>query len=245
MTKQQENRAFAKMLKEFPKAFGRVSFRERLMLRTAFAYVVEEVIGDIKANFDYFIEGKDLEIKTLGERCNQLLKDKGNLADELQEIKETFAQTIENDEVAYETLKLHDQEEIGMLKSELTKKIDTNHSLVEQMAKLEEENAELKDHLAEEVELHLHAEEYNKSLEEENNKLLDVINNQDVKIADLEKENAELKEKLNFRTQYYQGEKAKDQLTIAKDLIHQFLIQNPISDWLPKKAEQFLQEVEK
>ena len=85
----------------------------------------------------------------------------------------------------------------------------------------------------------------NVELEEENNKLLDVINNQDVKIADLEKENAELKEKLNFRTQYYQGEKAKEQLTIAKDLIHQFLIQNPISDWLPKKAERFLQEVEK
>jgi hypothetical protein len=32
------------------------------------------------------------------------------------------------------------------------------------------------------------------------------------------------------------------QLTIAKDLIHQFLIQNPISDWLPKKAEQFLEK---
>ena len=40
MTKQQENRAFVKMLKEFPKAFGRVSFRERLMLRTAFTYVI-------------------------------------------------------------------------------------------------------------------------------------------------------------------------------------------------------------
>lgn len=81
MTKQQENRAFAKMIKEFPKAFGRVSFRERLMLRTAFSYVVEEVIADIKANFDYVLEGKELEIKTLGERCNQLLKDKGDLTD--------------------------------------------------------------------------------------------------------------------------------------------------------------------
>ncbi len=53
MTKQQENRAFAKMLKEFPKVFGRVSFRERLMLRTAFSYVVEEVFADIeKENAD-------------------------------------------------------------------------------------------------------------------------------------------------------------------------------------------------
>ena len=44
MTKRQENEEFVKMLKEFPKAFGRVSFRERLMLRTAFTYVVEEVM---------------------------------------------------------------------------------------------------------------------------------------------------------------------------------------------------------
>ena len=39
--------------------------------------------------------------------------------DELQELKETLAQTIENDEVSYETLKLHDQEEIGMLNSRI------------------------------------------------------------------------------------------------------------------------------
>lgn len=38
---------------------------------------------------------------------------------ELQELKETLAQTIENDEVTYETLKLHDQEEIGMLNSKI------------------------------------------------------------------------------------------------------------------------------
>ena len=79
----------------------------------------EEKIADIKANCDYVLEGKDLEIKQLGERCNQLLKDKGNLTDELQELKETLAQTIENDEVSYETLKLHDQEEIGMLNSRI------------------------------------------------------------------------------------------------------------------------------
>lgn len=48
MTKQQENRAFVKMLKEFPKAFGRVSFRERLMLRVAFTYVVEEVTVELE-----------------------------------------------------------------------------------------------------------------------------------------------------------------------------------------------------
>jgi len=43
---------------------------------------LEEKIADLKANFDYVLEGKDLEIKQLGERCNQLLKDKGDLTDE-------------------------------------------------------------------------------------------------------------------------------------------------------------------
>lgn len=57
MTKQQENRAFVKMLKEFPKVFGRVSFRERLMLRTAFAYVVEKIITDLEN------ENEDLKMK--------------------------------------------------------------------------------------------------------------------------------------------------------------------------------------
>ena len=70
--------------------------------------------------------------------------------------------------------------------------------------------------------------------------------------VELENENAELKEKReqDCDSSWYEGfncsEKERlDQLTIAKDLIHQFLIQNPISDWLPKKAEQFLKGFEK
>ena len=43
------------------------------------------------------------------------------------------------------------------------------------------------------------------------------------KVEQLEKENAELKEKLNFSTQYYQGEKAKEQLTKAKELIGELI----------------------
>ena len=72
MTKQQENRAFVKMLKEFPKAFGRVSFRERLMLRTAFTYVSEEVIADIKANCDHAIEGRDVKIMELEQQIEKM-----------------------------------------------------------------------------------------------------------------------------------------------------------------------------
>ena len=53
MTKKQKNSAFVKMLKEFPKAFGRFSLRERLMLKVAFDYVVEEIIVDLeKENSD-------------------------------------------------------------------------------------------------------------------------------------------------------------------------------------------------
>lgn len=59
------------------------------------------------------------EAKVLGERVLQLQKDKGSLTDELNELKEKFAQTVENDEVAYETLRFHDEEEIALLNSEI------------------------------------------------------------------------------------------------------------------------------
>lgn len=94
------------------------------------------------------------------------------------------------------------------------------------------------------------------------------------RIAELEKENAELKEKLNFSTQYYQGEKAKDQLTKAKEIIEElskslFLAKGIVRDLIDdtvdfkeskeratyyyeqekfdtyKKAEKFISEVEK
>ena len=62
MTKQQANKAFAEMLKAFPKTFGRVSFRERLMLRTAFT----------KAYCDLAIEGRDMKIDELEEQNSQM-----------------------------------------------------------------------------------------------------------------------------------------------------------------------------
>ena len=80
----------------------------------------ENNVDDWKGFCKTAFEAGQKEVKQLGERCNQLLKDKGNLTDELQELKETLAQTVENDEVAYETLKLYDQEEIGMLNSKVT-----------------------------------------------------------------------------------------------------------------------------
>lgn len=69
------------------------------------------------------------------------------------------------------------------------------------------------------------------------------------KVEQLEKENTELKEKLNFSTQYYQGEKAKEQLTKAKELIGEFISSLSVVGEceeeceLLNRAEQFLREV--
>ena len=95
MTKQQENEAFTKMLKEFPKAFGRVSFRERLMLRTAFTYVIEEVIADIKANCDLAIEGRDIKIKELEQKLEQTEKDLADYQFNYPTIKELEKENVE------------------------------------------------------------------------------------------------------------------------------------------------------
>lgn len=77
-------------------------------------------------------------------------------------------------------------------------------------------------------------------------------------IKELLEENAELKEKLNFSTQYYRGEKAREQLTKAKEIILKLYnagrdvlmcraeekaytrLDNAIND---KRIEQFLKEV--
>ena len=93
--------------------------------------------------------------------------------------------------------------------------------------------------------------------EELENKIADIkancdlaIEGRDIKIKELETENAELKEKLNFSTQYYQGEKAKDQLAKAKDLIEDMYDKIPAShsDYykdVMERARQFIKEIEK
>lgn len=73
-------------------------------------------------------------------------------------------------------------------------------------------------------------------------------------IKELQKENTELKEKLNFSTQYYQGEKAKEQLAKAKEIITALLnvfVYDLADDEMDTgdidtkiKAEQFLKEIE-
>ena len=109
----------------------------------------EEKIADLKANFDYILEGKDVEIN---------------------ELKEKLAQTIENDEVAYETLKLHDQEEIGMLKS--------------RVEELQEQNSEMFNTIALQEQ----------QIKGKENEFKYFSNSFKKKIVELKKENAELKD---------------------------------------------------
>jgi len=66
-----------------------------------------------------------------------------------------------------------------------------------------------------------------------------------MELEKLEKENAELKEKLNFSTQYYQGEKAKEQLTNAKELLKRCYENYIYLEPLRSEIKQFLSEVEK
>ena len=99
-------------------------------------------------------------------------------------------------------------------------------------------------------------EEYTLSLEELGKiKTVKVYNQayvdkQQERIETLERENAELKEKLNFSTQYYQGEKAKEQLTKAKELLTKWVeLYKPKLESYPippiqEQTEQFLKEVE-
>ena len=131
------------------------------------------------------------------------------------------------------------EKENAELKNKLTEKV-TLESLDVVSAKmndLEKENAELKHNKKTVVHLADCLEEKMKE-----------------RIADLEKENAELRNngftvsamtEQQLKAALEKGEQLEKQLEVAKDLIHQFLIQNPISDWLPKKAEQFLKEIEK
>lgn len=136
------------------------------------------------------------------------------------------------------------EKKIEELKSELTKKADTNHSLIEQMADLESKNAELKEKL--EKETNHRIQNFNKAIEWKE------------KHRELKKENAELKEQQftlrnernTFLAQNEQYEKDlidfNEQLTKAKEIIKevQGYIENidDEGDELYDKIEQFLKE---
>ena len=197
---------------------------------------------------DYITE-LERKNRLLGERCNQLLKDKGELIDKVKELQDHLAEEVE--------LHLHAEEYIKSLEKEneqLRNNGFTVSAMTEQQLKVAIEKGEQLEKQIEKM-----------KEEHKQNELGLVISNSSArvelneKVEQLEKENAELKGLKDVVTLIRANNDTivtlmqlnnklvskNQQLAIAKDLIHQFLIQNPISDWLPKKAEQFLKEIEK
>lgn len=127
------------------------------------------------------------------------------------------------------------------------KSADTNHSLVEQMAKLEEENAELKEHIKADC---IDCTDYikNKRLEKENTELR-------TKVTALENANRAMVKELDDMTSgglsvLENVVRNKEQLTKAIEIIKDMLRDIPNRMWYTdcviKQAEQFLNsEVEK
>lgn len=111
------------------------------------------------------------ENRLLGERCYQLLKDKGNLTDKIADIKANCDLAIEGRDIKIKEL----EQQLDFIRDERNK--------------FQEK--------CEDIELNYYCDRKGgckvQELEEENNKLLDVINNQDVKIADLEKQIEKMK----------------------------------------------------
>lgn len=198
---------------------------------------LKDKLLDLKANFDYFIEGQNLKIKELGERCNQLLKDKGDLTDRIDDIKANCdlaiegkdvkimeleqELTVEKDLLQEETnLHLHAEEYIKSLEEEHNKLLDVINNQDIKIADLESKNAELK--------------EANQTLATMNNDMW----------VELEKKRAESQGITN----------RLHQLTKAKEIISEFM-KYEINEYdgsleihfeeLKKQAEQFLKEIEK
>ena len=77
-------------------------------------------VADLKANFDYILEGKDLEIKTLTDKNKQLeliilgnQEENAGLEQELQHLKDMHAEEVE--------LHLHAEDYIKSLEQEIEK----------------------------------------------------------------------------------------------------------------------------
>ena len=151
-----------------------------------------------------------------------------------------------------------DRRTIAELEKKLTEKVtlESLDVVSSKISELEKENAELK----KEVEKHKWNNIFLEDCADYDKKIAEEYTTLQERIATLEQENAELKEKLNFSTQYYQGEKAKKQLTKAREIILRLYnagrdvlmcraeekaydnLSNAIDD---KSIEQFLSEVEK
>ena len=88
------------------------------------------------------------ENQLLGERCNQLLKDKGDLTDQIADIKANCDLAIEGRDVKIKELEKENAELKEKLKEKLKTVADKDLSFVAKFDALEKENAELKEKLA-------------------------------------------------------------------------------------------------
>ena len=185
------------------------------------------------------------ENRLLGERCNQLLKDKGNLTDELAKWKDEWQEQVQ---------KAIDE---GRERTKLTGRV----------RELEKENAELKKRKEELIAL-INAERERQEkcddvhlrtiaeLEKENGNLKALrkyeVNVAQSEIGKLEKENAELKQQLEdidnatdcFNKQEEIIAKAKELLKQWVELYKPKLEGYPISP-IQEHTEQFIKEIEK
>ena len=142
--------------------------------------------------------------------------------------------------------KEHTSEEIKYRLSDLGAQI--GKIAINYITELEKENAELKEvHESDKRSLALIAKK-GADFEKAYNEAEELLDKQIEATYKLFEENKELKEKLNFSTQYYRGEKAKEHLTKAKELLTRFVMAsvyfNGKETDLIKEAEQFLKEGE-
>ena len=182
---------------------------------------------------DYITE-LERKNRLLGERCNQLLKDKGDLTDQIADIKANCDLAIEGRDVKIMEL----EQELTVEKDLLQEETNLHLHAEDYIKSLEKENEELRN----------------------NGFTVSAMTEQQLKVAiekgeQLEKENAELKKKIGIyqKGMYDEIEKRDKKLTKAIEIIRTFLnMPMPNNEevfadvgMFLTKAEQFLKEIEK
>jgi hypothetical protein len=103
----------------------------------------ENNVDDWKGFCKTAFEAGQKEIKQLGERCNQLLKDKGELTDKIADIKANCDLAIEGRDIKIKELEL----ELTVEKDLHQEETNLHLHAEEYIKSLEKENAELKEEL--------------------------------------------------------------------------------------------------
>ena len=207
-----------------------------------------------------YIADLEKENRLLGERCNQLLKDKGDLTDHCQRLIDQYSELFATKEQlsqdnSYLKTKIKSlEEQIADIKANCDLAIEGRDIKIKE---LEQELTVQKDQLQEETNLHLHAEDYIKELEQKleqtEKDLIDYQFNYP-SIKELKKENAELNRQLEeadnatdcFNRQEEIIEQAKDHIKTLLDCLKQDTNDPQTNYYVCQymdKAEQFLKDV--